>query len=73
MIAVGACAHLGGINVIRNRMPLDDVRAYVYGEKKDWFETYPARPAGKAARGVAGSFPRPRFNINSHLLDVKFV
>lgn len=44
VIAVGACAHLGGINAIRNRMPLDDVREYVYGEKKDWFETYPARP-----------------------------
>lgn len=44
VIAVGACAHLGGINAIRNRMALDDVRKYVYGEKKDWFETYPARP-----------------------------
>ncbi len=44
LVALGACAHLGGINAIRNAMPLDDVRRYVYGDKADWYETYPARP-----------------------------
>lgn len=44
VVTIGACAHLGGINAIRNRQPLHDVREYVYGEKADWFETYPARP-----------------------------
>ncbi len=43
VIALGACAHLGGINAIRNRAPLAEVRAYVYGDKAEWFETYPAR------------------------------
>jgi coenzyme F420-reducing hydrogenase gamma subunit len=44
VVALGACAHLGGINAIRNRQNLDDVRQYVYGDKADWYETYPARP-----------------------------
>ncbi len=43
IIALGACAHLGGINAIRNRQPLQDVREYVYGDKAEWYETYPAR------------------------------
>ena len=44
LVALGACAHLGGVNTIRNAMPLEDVRQYVYGDKADWYETYPARP-----------------------------
>jgi len=44
VVALGACAHLGGINAIRNAQPLDDVRKYVYGDKAGWYETYPARP-----------------------------
>ncbi len=44
VIALGACACLGGINAIRNRQDLSDVRAYVYGEHADWYDTYPARP-----------------------------
>jgi len=44
VVALGTCAHLGGINTIRNQQPLDDVRAYVYGDKAEWYDTYPARP-----------------------------
>ncbi len=44
VVALGTCAHLGGINSIRNRQALPDVRDYVYGDKADWYETYPARP-----------------------------
>jgi sulfhydrogenase subunit delta len=33
VVALGACAHLGGVNALRNRFPLDDVRRYVYGEQ----------------------------------------
>ena len=43
VIALGACAHLGGINAIRNRQPLQDVREYVYGDQASWYDTYPAR------------------------------
>jgi coenzyme F420-reducing hydrogenase gamma subunit len=44
LVALGACAHLGGVNALKNAQPLDDVRKYVYGDKADWYETYPARP-----------------------------
>ncbi len=47
VIALGACAHLGGVNTIRNRWALESVQAYVYGEHgKDMYESYPARPIG---------------------------
>jgi coenzyme F420-reducing hydrogenase gamma subunit len=44
VVSLGACAHLGGVNAIRNRMPLSNVREYVYGDKADWFDTYEPRP-----------------------------
>ena len=44
VVALGACADLGGINTIRNRHELADVRQAVYGDKADWYDTYPARP-----------------------------
>ncbi len=31
VVALGACAHLGGVNAIRNRQPIDAVRQVVYG------------------------------------------
>jgi sulfhydrogenase subunit delta len=43
-VALGACAHTGCVNSLKNLHPLDEVRAYVYGDKADWYETYPARP-----------------------------
>ena len=44
VIALGTCAHLGGVNAIRNRSDLADVRQYVYGDKAEWFPTYEPRP-----------------------------
>ena len=44
VVALGACAHLGGVNAIKNLSPLEDVRQYVYGDKYQWFPTYAARP-----------------------------
>lgn len=44
VVALGACAHLGGVNAIRNRQELTDVRKYVYQDKYEWYDTYPARP-----------------------------
>ncbi len=44
LVALGACAHLGGINAIKNLTPLDEVRRYVYGDKAEWYATYAARP-----------------------------
>ncbi|NLF01374.1 MAG: NADH:ubiquinone oxidoreductase [Anaerolineales bacterium] len=44
VVALGACAHLSGVNSLKNLHPLADVRRWVYGDKADWYETYAARP-----------------------------
>jgi len=44
VVALGACAHLGGINTIRNHTSIEDVRQYVYKDKGEWYETYQPRP-----------------------------
>jgi sulfhydrogenase subunit delta len=44
LVALGACAHTGCVNALKNLQPLDDVRKYVYGDKADWYPTYAARP-----------------------------
>lgn len=44
VVALGACAHLGGVNSLKFLHPLADVRQYVYGDKAEWYETYEARP-----------------------------
>ena len=46
VIALGACAHTGGINALKNLKPLDRVRHCVYGDSADYYETYEARPIG---------------------------
>ena len=43
VVALGACAHLGGVNAIRNNQDPQQVRSYVYGDKADWFDSYRAR------------------------------
>lgn len=44
IVAMGACATIGGINSLKNIRPLEQVRKEVYGDKADWYETYAARP-----------------------------
>lgn len=45
VVALGACAHLGGINALKNRWSIENVQTYVYGKNgKDAYESYPARP-----------------------------
>lgn len=44
LVALGACATIGGVNCLKNFQPLEDVRKYVYGDKADWYETFAARP-----------------------------
>ncbi len=43
LVALGACAHTGGINAIRNRLGVDAVREEVYGRDKYLFPSMPAR------------------------------
>jgi len=45
VVALGSCAHLGGVNGMKNRWPIEFVQTYVYGEHgRDLYESYPARP-----------------------------
>lgn len=44
VVALGTCAHLGGVNSLKSLHPLAEVRQYVYGDKAEWYETYEARP-----------------------------
>jgi len=44
VVALGACAHLGGVNTLKGLHPLEEVRRYVYGDQANQYETYDARP-----------------------------
>jgi sulfhydrogenase subunit delta len=44
VVALGACAHLGGVNAIRNWQAQDDVRRYVYGQMGKLYPSYLAQP-----------------------------
>jgi sulfhydrogenase subunit delta len=44
VVALGTCAHLGGVNSLKYLHPLPEVRQYVYGDKAEWYETYDVRP-----------------------------
>lgn len=46
VVAIGACATIGGINSIRNSQDFDEVQDRVYGDKADYFESWDkAKPA----------------------------
>jgi coenzyme F420-reducing hydrogenase gamma subunit len=44
VVALGTCAHLGGVNALKYLQPLDAARRYVYGERAGWYETGDVRP-----------------------------
>jgi coenzyme F420-reducing hydrogenase gamma subunit len=45
VVALGACAHIAGVNALKNIQPSpQNVREYVYGDKWEWYDSYPARP-----------------------------
>ena len=44
VVAIGACATIGGPNCFGLARPLDQMRKEVYGDKADLFETYSPRP-----------------------------
>ena len=50
LVALGACATTGGLNMLKNFQPLDKVREYVYGDKAGYFDTLPVRPVDQVVK-----------------------
>ena len=44
LVALGACAHTAGLNALKNRYGMNEVKDIVYGEDGAHFDTIPARP-----------------------------
>ena len=44
IIALGACATIGGINSLKNQFEMKKVKEIVYGKMSDNFDTIPTRP-----------------------------
>ncbi len=50
LVALGACAHIGGVNCLKNRFDLGEVRQYVYGEDAKYFDTMATRAVGDVVK-----------------------
>ncbi len=52
LIAIGACATMGGINKLKNNFDLDEVREYVYGEagRMEHLDTAPTRAVDEVVK-----------------------
>ena len=44
VVALGACACIGGINCLKNHMPMEEALRIVYGKDAKYYDTIPARP-----------------------------
>lgn len=56
VVALGACAHLGGVNLLRNWRPSDEIHRYVYGQMARGASDYKVMPIGEVIR-VDGVIP----------------
>jgi coenzyme F420-reducing hydrogenase gamma subunit len=44
VVAFGACACIGGINCLKNHVPMEEGLKIVYGDAAKYYDTIPARP-----------------------------
>jgi sulfhydrogenase subunit delta len=44
LIALGSCATIGGVNCLKNHMPMEEVLKIVYGNDAKNYDTIPTRP-----------------------------
>jgi len=44
IVALGACACIGGVNCLKNHLPMEEALRIVYGEAAKYYDTIPARP-----------------------------
>jgi coenzyme F420-reducing hydrogenase gamma subunit len=50
VVTIGACAHTGGLNVLKNFRGIEKAMKTVYGDRAGWFETSPALPVCAAIK-----------------------
>lgn len=44
VVALGACASIGGVNCLKNHLPMDRALNIVYGDSAKYYDTIPTRP-----------------------------
>jgi len=44
LIALGSCACIGGLNCLKNHLPMEEALRIVYGKDAGYYDTIPARP-----------------------------
>lgn len=59
LVALGACAAIGGVNCLKNFQEENDYKSYVYGDNAKLFETYPARPVSAVVKVDANVYGCP--------------
>jgi sulfhydrogenase subunit delta len=70
VVALGTCADMGGVNALKYLHPLEEIREYVYGDKRSWYETYDVRPI-KAVIPVDFAIPGCPIDRNEFINTVK--
>ncbi len=63
LVTLGSCSSIGGLNAMRNPLPLDEVRAEVYGDERYWFPTIPAMAVDQVVKvdaKIHGCPPNPQ-------------
>ena len=50
LVAIGACACLGGLNTLKNYQEEGDYRSYVYGDRAEWFPTIKAQAISEVVK-----------------------
>lgn len=72
LVTIGSCAHLGGVNGLKQLRDLDTQREEVYGEKMHCFETTPTRRVSDVVK-VDFSIPGCPIDRNEFVATVKNV
>jgi len=50
LVALGACACIGGINCLKNHLTMNEALRIVYGEDAKYYDTIPARPVNAVVK-----------------------
>ncbi len=50
LVALGACASIGGVNCLKNHLPMEEALRIVYGKDAKNYDTIPARPISAVVR-----------------------